>query len=97
MGRGKTGQGGAVGAQCLGEGGILAPGLQVLVWTHAVRGLTWMPGETGLRVKLHRSSEPSPCLPTGLKQPKAGHRGKWFPSEQKGLLLDALHLPTAFA
>lgn len=87
-----------MGAQCLGEGGILTPGLQVLVWTHAVRGITWMPGETE-RIKMSNSRgllNHPPCLPTGLKQPKVGHCGK-FPSDQKESLLGALHLPTTFA
>jgi hypothetical protein len=77
-----------VGAQCLGEGGILTPGLQVLEWTHAVRGITWMPGETEM-IKMSNSigllSRP-PCLPMELKQPKVGHCSKWFPSDQKGVL-----------
>lgn len=63
-----TGQGGAMGAQCLGEGGILTPGLQVLVWTHAVRGLTWMPGETErIEVSNYRSSELSALFAHGTK------------------------------
>jgi hypothetical protein len=45
IGRG-TNDGEVPWAQCLGDGGILIPSRQVWDWTHAVLGITWMPGET---------------------------------------------------
>lgn len=88
---------GPVGTQCLGEEGILTPGLQVWVLTHAVRGITWMPGETE-RIKMSNPagllSHPS-CFPKRLrlKQLKVGP-----PQQVKGsLLFDALYLPATYA
>lgn len=49
-----------MGTQCLREEGILTPGRQVWAWTHAVRGITWMPGETDRKdynVRSSRSAE----------------------------------------